>query len=125
MKMRKLIAVLAAALLLCAVIPMTAVSVAADGSFNFENGSVSGWNSGCSISVVEDNGSQVLKFDASGADWANIYYYGSSMVKANTDYTVSLRVKADRATNMNFKVNNNWAGDTAKNTFSNHVFSRS
>ena len=117
MKMRKIIAVLAAAMLLCAVVPMMTVSVAADGSFNFENGSVSGWQSGCSIAVVEDNGSQVLKFDASGADWANIYYYGSSMVKANTDYTVSLRVKADRNTNMNFKVNNNWAGDTAKWTF--------
>ena len=117
MNMRKIIAVLAAVLMLCAIIPMAAISVAADGSFNFENGSVSGWQSGCSIAVVEDNGSQVLKFDASGADWANIYYYGSSMVKANTDYTVSLRVKADRNTNMNFKVNNNWSGDTAKWTF--------
>ena len=116
MNMRKIIAVMAAVLMLCSVIPMSAM-VSADGNFNFENGSVSGWQSGCSIAVVEDNGSQVLKFDASGANWANVYYYGSSIVKANTDYTVSLRVKADRNTNMNFKVNNNWSGDTAKWTF--------
>ena len=118
MNMRKIIAVLAAVLMLCAIIPMSALSVSADGSFDFEGGTVSGWNSGCTIEVVDDNGSKVLKWDASGADWANIYYYGSAMVSANTDYTVSFRVKADRSTNMNFKVNNNWAGDTAKNTVS-------
>ena len=116
MNMRKIIAVLAAVLLLCAVVPMGAISVSADGAFDFEGGTVSGWNSGCTIEVVDDNGSKVLKWDASGADWANIYYYGSAMVSANTDYTVSFRAKADRSTNMNFKVNNNWAGDTAKNT---------
>ena len=116
MNMRKIIAVLAAVLMLCAIVPMSALSVSADGSFDFEGGTVSGWQSGCTIEVVEDNGSQVLKWDASGADWANIYYYGSSMVSANTDYTVSFRAKADRSTNINFKVNNNWAGDTAKET---------
>ena len=117
MNMRKIIAVLAAVLMLCAIIPMSALSVSADGFFDFEGGTTSGWQSGCAIEVVEDNGSKVLKWDASGADWANTYYYGSSIVSANTDYTVSLRVKADRSTNMNFKVNNNWAGDTAAHTF--------
>ena len=117
MNMRKIIAVLSAVLMLCTIIPMSAISVSADGAFDFENGSVSGWNSGCSIEVVDDNGSKVLKWDASGADWANIYYYGSAMVSANKDYVVSFRVKADRNTNINFKVNNNWAGDTAAKTF--------
>ena len=117
MNMRKIIAILTSVLLLCAAIPMSALSVAADGGFDFENGTVSGWQSKCSIEVIDLDGSKVLKWDASGADWANVYYYGSSIVSANTDYTVSLRVKADRNTNMNFKVNNNWAGDTAKETF--------
>ena len=117
MNMRKIIAVLAAALMLCSVVPMGALSVAADGAFDFEDGTVGGWLSGCNIEVVDDNGNKVLKWDASGADWANIYYYGSAMVSANTDYVVSFRVKADRNTNINFKVNNNWAGDTATKTF--------
>ncbi len=116
MNMRKIIAVMAAVLMLCSIIPMSAI-VSADGAFDFESGTVSGWNSGCSIEVVDDNGSKVLKWDASGADWANIYYYGSSMVSANKDYVVSFRVKADRNTNINFKVNNNWAGDTAAKTY--------
>ena len=117
MNMRKIIAVLAAALMLCSVVPMGALSVAADGAFDFEDGTVGGWQSGCNIEVVDDNGNKVLKWDASGDDWANVYYYGSAMVSANKDYVVSFRVKADRNTNINFKINNNWAGDTAAKTF--------
>ena len=117
MNMRKILAVLAAALMLCAAIPMGALSVTADGAFDFEDGTVGGWLSGCNIEVVDDNGNKVLKWDASGDDWANVYYYGSAMVSANKDYVVSFRVKADRNTNINFKINNNWAGDTAAKTF--------
>ena len=79
MKMRKIIAILAAALLLCSVIPMAALSVSAapgdviinknfdDGSY-FTNGS-------------NENGYMV--FDATIDDWYNVYLYANA-IKSGT-----------------------------------------
>ena len=108
MNMRKIIAVLSAALLLCAAIPMSALSVAAaDGEvvidYNFDDG-VAHFERG-----YVENGYMV--FDATTADWQNAYLYANAM-KANTDYVVTFKAKADKDANLIIKINNNWAGDT-------------
>ena len=109
MNMRKIIAVLAAALMLCAAIPMAALSVSAapgdviinknfdDGSY-FTNGS-------------NENGYMV--FDATTANWANVYLYANA-IKSGTKYEITFDCKANKAANINVKINNNWAGDTFK-----------
>ncbi|MBQ3202283.1 MAG: carbohydrate binding domain-containing protein [Clostridia bacterium] len=109
MNMRKIIAVLAAVLMLCAIVPMGAMSVSAapgdviieknfdDGSY-FSNGS-------------NENGYMV--FDATTANWANVYLYANA-IKSGTKYEISFDCKADKATNINVKINNNWSGDTFK-----------
>ena len=109
MNMRKIIAVLAAVLMLCAIVPMGAMSVSAapgdviidknfdDGSY-FSNGS-------------NENGYMV--FDATTANWANVYLYANA-IKSGTKYEISFDCKADKAANINVKINNNWSGDTFK-----------
>ena len=109
MNMRKIIAVLAAVLMLCAIVPMGAMSVSAapgdviieknfdDGSY-FSNGS-------------NENGYMV--FDATKGDWYNVYLYANA-IKNATKYEITFDCKANKATNINVKINNNWAGDTAK-----------
>ena len=109
MNMRKIIAVLAAVLMLCAAIPMAAISVSAapgdvvinknfdDGSY-FSNGS-------------NENGYMV--FDATKGDWYNVYLYANA-IKSGTKYEITFDAKANKATNMNVKINNNWGGDTFK-----------
>ena len=109
MNMRKIIAVLAAALMLCAIIPMSALSVsAAPGdviiSKNFDDGS--SFTNGSN-----ENGYMV--FDATTADWANVYMYANA-IKNATKYEITFDCKANKATNINVKINNNWSGDTFK-----------
>ncbi|MBQ3202975.1 MAG: carbohydrate binding domain-containing protein [Clostridia bacterium] len=116
MNMRKILAVLAATLMLCAAIPMGALSVAADVSFDFEDGTVNGWASDVGVEVVDLDGAKVLKWDASGAAWANMYNYCN--LSANTEYVMTMKVKADRDTNMNFKVlTGDWSATTYTTTF--------
>ena len=115
MNMRKIIAVLAAALMLCAAIPMGALSVAAF-STDFEDGTVNGWASDCGVEAVDLDGAKVLKWDASPLAWANMYNYCN--LSANTEYVMTLKVKADRDTNMNFKVlKGDWSETTYQTTF--------
>ena len=113
MNMRKIIAVLSAALMLCAAIPMGALSVAAAGDvivdYNFDDG-----NAHFERGYVE-NGYMV--FDATTADWQNCYLYANAM-KANTTYVVTFKAMANKDAGLNVKINNNWAGDTAKETVS-------
>ena len=109
MNMRKIIAVLAAALMLCAIIPMSALSVsAAPGdviiSKNFDDGS--SFTNGSN-----ENGYMV--FDATTANWANVYLYANA-IKSGTKYEISFDCKANKAANINVKINNNWSGDTFK-----------
>ena len=98
---RKVLAVLLSALLLCAVLPMAAVSAAGDVlNKDFEDGQTF-FSSDCALEVVQENGSNVLHWDASGADWANIYVYTS--VDANTDYKVTYKMKANMASALTIK----------------------
>ena len=98
---RKALAVLLSVLLLCAVLPMAVVS-AADDILNkdFEDGNTF-FSSDCPLEVVQENGSNVLHWDASGADWANIYVYTG--VDANTDYKVTYKMKANMASGLTVK----------------------
>ena len=109
MNMRKIIAVLSAALLLCAAIPMSALTVAAAGDvvidYNFDDG-VAHFERG-----YVENGYMV--FDGTTASWQNTYLYANAM-KANTDYVATFKAKANKDANLGLKINNNWAGDTAK-----------
>ena len=109
MNMRKIIAVLAAVLMLCTIIPMGAISVsAAPGDViinkNFDDGSVF-------TNARAENGYMV--FDATTADWANVYMYANA-IKSGTKYEISFDAKANKAASMNVKINNNWGGDTFK-----------
>ena len=116
MNMRKIIAVLAAVLMLCAAIPMGIMSVSAAVSADFEDGSTCGWASDCNLEVIDDNGNKVLKWDSSPFAWANMFNYCG--LSANTDYVLTLNIKADRNTNLNFKVlQGDWATVVSVNTF--------
>ena len=68
MNMRKIIAVLAAVLMLCTVIPMGALSVSAAGILdtNFDDGTVQNWSANETI-VVEDG---AMKWTTAG--WKNL-----------------------------------------------------
>ena len=109
MNMRKIVAMLAAVLMLCAAIPMGALSVAADGEvvidYNFDDG-VAHFERG-----YVENGYMV--FDGTTDSWQNAYLYANAM-KANTDYVATFTAKADKDASLGLKINNNWAGDTAE-----------
>ena len=107
MKMRKIIAVLAAVLMLCSVLPMSAF--AADGDVVFSKDFNDGTNGGFTRSVNENG---YIAFDATTADWQNTYCYASGF-KTNVDYLVTFKAKANKATTMNFKINDNWGPDAA------------
>ncbi len=104
MNMRKIIAVLAAVLMLCAIIPMSVFAAPGDVvvNKNFDDGSVFS-------NARAENGYMV--FDATTANWANVYLYANS-IKNATKYEITFDCKANKATNINVKINNNWAGDT-------------
>jgi len=110
MTMRKMLAILATLAMLCTVLPLGTLfsATAAEGDVildkDFEDG-----NAFFTRSVVENG---YIVFDATTADWQNTYAYVNAL-KANTDYTVSFKAKANKDTNMNFKVNDNWAKDAA------------
>ena len=99
MNMRKIVAIMASVLMLFSVIPMGALSVSAY-SANFEDGTA-GWASDCGVAVENIDGSNVLVWNAN-LDWANMYNYCN--LSANTEYVMTMKVKADRDTDMNFKV---------------------
>ena len=114
MNMRKIVAILATVLMLCAAIPMGALSVAAAPGdvildINFDDGS----NGGFERSYNEDG---VLVFDASTGDWQNTYLGGVNGFQKNVDYVVTFKAKADRNAELNFKINSDWAYDSAKFT---------
>ena len=111
MNMRKIVAILAAVLMLCAAIPMGALSVAAaPGDVILDMDFNDGTNGGFDRSVNEDG---VLVFDASTGDWQNTYKGGVNGFQKNVDYVVTFKAKADRNTNMNFKIVSDWAYDSA------------
>ncbi len=103
---RKALALMISLLMLCTLLPLSTVSVSAATlvSTDFEDGTTSGWSSGCTITPVSGTGSgssYALLFDASGADWANIYRYVS--VEQNTDYVISFKMKSDMAHKLSIK----------------------
>ena len=84
---------------------------------HFQTGDLTGWQSGCSLEVVPENDGLAMKWDASGADWANMYNYSTNVSK-NADYILVMDVKADRNTNMNLKVlKGDWSADAFATTF--------
>ena len=106
MNMRKIIAVVSAVLMLCAIVPMGVFAAPGDVIIekNFDDGSY--FSNGSN-----ENGYMV--FDATTANWANVYLYANA-IKSGTKYEISFDCKADKAANINVKINNNWAGDTFK-----------
>ncbi len=106
MNMRKIIAVLSAVLMLCAIIPMGAVSVYAAEEVaylaDFENGSIGGWkNDSGNLSVVSTSelptanaacGSYVLKKVQPVGEYSFNEDRSGFAVEPNTDYTVSVDV---------------------------------
>lgn len=101
-KFNKALSVLLAVLMLCVMIPFGAMVSAADTVFshNFEDGQ-KGFNSDCNLQVVQDNGSNVLHWNAGGADWANVW--AGVNVEANVDYQVSFKLKANMASSLSIK----------------------
>ena len=105
--MKKIIAVLAAVLMLCAIIPMGALSVSAadnlvpNGTFD---SNTSGWGKSTNTVLTLDNGAMKATH---ADDWAYVYTWFD--VTANTDYTISFKAKADKGGfAINFK-DNGWA----------------
>ena len=107
MNMRKIIAVLAAVLMLCAAVPMGVYAAPGDVAvdYNFDDGSNGGFERS-----YNENG--YIVFDATTADWQNTYAYMN--LNANTLYKVTFSAKANKDASLAFKINNNWAGDTVK-----------
>ena len=104
MKMRKLIALISAALMLCAIIPMGAMTVSAADAVlfdDFSDGNTDGWN--CSETIVVEDGA--MKWTT--ASWQNLYY--NIKVAANTDYVLTFKMKATKARTVEFKfLNGSW-----------------
>ena len=104
MKMRKLIALFSAALMLCTIIPMGAMTVtAADAVLfdDFSDGNTDGWN--CSETIVVEDGA--MKWTT--ASWKNLYY--NIRVTADTDYVLTFKMKATKARTVEFKfLNGSW-----------------
>ena len=97
MNMRKIIAVLAAVLMLCTVIPMGALSVSAAGILdtNFDDGTVQNWSSDETI-VVEDG---ALKWTT--ASWKNLYHNFTAV--AGKNYVLTFKAKAAANAYVDFK----------------------
>ena len=113
MKMRKLIAVLVAVLMLCSIIPMGAmVSAANKLDNNFDDGTVGKFKCDSVDTIVNEDG--VMKWTTQG--WKNLY--ASFSVTGNADYKVTFKMKAAAATAMEVKYLNGSWGDSgiAKDT---------
>lgn len=104
MKMRKLIALLSAVMMLCAIIPMGAMTVSAADAVlfdDFSDGNTDGWN--CSETIVVEDGA--MKWTT--ASWKNLYY--NIRVTADTDYVLTFKMKATKARTVEFKfLNGSW-----------------
>ena len=104
MKMRKLIAILSAVMMLCALLPMGAMTVSAADAVlfdDFSDGNTDGWS--CSETIVVDNGA--MKWTT--ASWKNLYR--NIKVTANTDYILTFKMKATKARTVEFKfLNGSW-----------------
>ncbi len=99
---RKIVAILAAVLMLCSLLPISAFAAAGDVILNkdFEDG-VAGFERG-----YVENGYMV--FDATTANWQNTYLYANSM-KSDTMYKVTFSAKANKEATLKFKIQNDWA----------------
>ncbi len=108
MNMRKIIAMTAAVLMLCSIIPMSVFAAPGDVALdkNFDDGTNGGFERS-----VNENG--YIVFDATTADWQNTFQYVNG-IKANTNYTVTFKAKANKEASLAFKINNNWIGDVVK-----------
>ena len=104
MKMRKLIALLSAVMMLCALVPMGAMTVSAADAVlfdDFSDGNTDGWN--CSETIVVEDGA--MKWTT--ASWKNLYY--NIRVTADTDYVLTFKMKATKARTVEFKfLNGSW-----------------
>jgi len=110
MNMRKIIAVLAAVLMLCTVIPMGALSVSAAGILdtNFDDGTVQNWTANETI-VVEDG---AMKWTT--ASWKNLYHNFTAV--AGKDYVLTFKAKAAAAATVDFKfLAGSWAATDIPN----------
>ncbi len=105
MNMRKIIAVLSAVLMLCAIIPMGVSAAPGDVIIDADfNDGMDGFDN---FSVADG----ALVLDGTSADWANSYAYANA-IKPNTTYQVNFRAKADVNKALSFKINNGWTGGT-------------
>ena len=103
---RKIVAILAAVLMLCSVLPMSALSVVAAEApiykADFENGTLGGWqNDAGGMSVVSSSelpvanaacGDYVVKKDKPAGDWGFLEDRAGFNVEPNTDYVVTVDV---------------------------------
>ena len=133
MKMRKIIAVLAAVLMLCTIIPMGAINVAAAAApiftYDFESG-IDGWTvnspgtieavSAATLPVANPNaGNGAMKHYSSS--WNFIAYKSGVAVQANTDYILSfeaLAVSGSSSINVMLGTDYWFGGNVAKEAFS-------
>ncbi len=115
-KMRRMLAVMTAVVMLMAALPMGGMVVSAAAPIvdeNFESGAVY-FSSNCPLEVIQD-GSKVLHWDASKADWANIYK--GINISANTDYVVTFKMKSNLSSAISIKfVQHDWATVDAHET---------
>ena len=106
MNMRKIIAVLAAVLLLCAAIPMAAMSVSAAAlvDYDFEDGSLGSWK--------YDTANDTLEVVDGAMKWTTVSWkntYLNFKATANTDYKLTIRAKADVSATVDIKfLNGSW-----------------
>ena len=130
MNMRKIIAVLAAVLLLCAAIPMAAISVSASNgdvivSSDFEDGTVGSWTTSSSTALAivaaadlpvanENGGNYALYFESSYYSYVNY----QMTVKANTTYKISIDVLSNSASNpVNIRMRTTASSDAALESY--------
>ena len=127
MNMRKIIAVLAAVLLLCAAIPMAALSVSAAATVNsdFEDGTVGGWttSSGTALAIVAaadlpvanpNGGNYALYFESTNYSYVNY----KMTVKANTTYKISVDVLSASDRNpVNIRMRTTSSSDAATQSY--------
>ena len=105
MNMRKIIAMLAAVLMLCAAIPMGVMSVtAAPGDVIIDADFNDGMDGFTNHSVIDG----ALVIDGTSADWANSFIYAG--FKPGVKYQVTFSAKADTPQTLSFKINNGWNG---------------
>ena len=111
MKMRKIIAVLVSVLMLCSLLPMSALLVSAAETPVLNKNFNDGANPFGAGSVVAEgpDGSNCFKWTATGG-WSSTYTTVSG-VEANTDYVITFKAKATVAGSMFITIQSgNWGG---------------